>query len=280
MAPVRSGQIGAAPAIRPHRVAVEGGGDQSVPERRLPTPPYRSFEAGVPERVAPRSPSDLSATMLRRSIRLPRTYCATTETIRASDGSHRTPTADSSELADRHTSHCCRDAIAFKAGVLGADGSTEMPDSWVATRARVEPRVDRDRPIHRLLSSALVLCTSLAVVSGCGGNRRDQAANVREACNRLEVLSRAVLSVRSATTSQEVQAAVEKPLSAFVSAADRSGDRGLADLGHTYDSRLSTYLTAEGINARAAGNDANIALDRAGERCSELGATNNFPQQS
>ena len=190
------------------------------------------------------------------------------------------PTADSSELADRHTSHCCCDAIAFKAGVLGADGSTEMPDSWVATRARVEPRVDRDRPIHCLLSSALVLCMSLAVVSGCGGNRRDQAANATEACNRLEVLSRAVLSVRSATTSQEVQAAVEKPLSAFVSAADRSGDRGLADLGHTYDSRLSAYLTAEGINARAAGNDANIALDRAGERCSELGATNNFPQQS
>ena len=183
-------------------------------------------------------------------------------------------------MDERHSSPRCSDAIAFKAGVLGADGPTEMPDSSVTARARVEPRGGRRRQIYRLLSSALVLCTSLAVVSGCGGNQRDQAANVTEACNRLEVLSRAVLSVRSATTSHEVQTAVEKPLSAFVSAADLSGDRGLADLGHTYDSSFSAYLNAEGIDARAAGNDANIALDRAGERCSELGATNNFPQQS
>jgi hypothetical protein len=131
-----------------------------------------------------------------------------------------------------------------------------------------------------LLSSALVLCTSFAIVSGCGDSQRDKAANVTEACNRLDDLSLALLSVRSARTSQDVQTAIEKPLSAFVNAADLSGDKGLAELGHTYDSRFSAYLNAEGIDARAAGNDANIALDRAGERCSQLGATNNFSRQS
>jgi hypothetical protein len=38
-----------------------------------------------------------------------------------------------------------------------------------------------------------------------------------------------------------------------------------------------TYLEMEGIDAREAGNDANVALDRAGARCAELGAANVFP---
>jgi hypothetical protein len=134
--------------------------------------------------------------------------------------------------------------------------------------------------IHRWLASAAVLGASVVIVSGCGGDQEETAVDVSEACNRLEDLSRAVLSVRSATTSQEVQVAVEKPLAAFVSAADVSGDKELADLGHTYDSKFSEYLSADGVDARAAGNDANIALDRAGQRCSALGATNSFPQQS
>ena len=131
-----------------------------------------------------------------------------------------------------------------------------------------------------MLISVFGVVTSVAIVAGCGGTQEDRAANITEACNRLEDLSRAVLSVRSATTAQDVRTAVEKPLSAFVSAADVSGDRGLANLGHIYDSRFSAYVDGGGIDARAAGNDANIALDRAGERCSELGATNNFPQLS
>lgn len=169
--------------------------------------------------------------------------------------------------------------LEFNPGVSSADGSTEMPDTRKATRTGDAPRGGTRRRIQRLLASAFVLA-SVAIVAGCGGTQSDRATNVTEACNRLEDLSRAVLSVRSATTSQAVRSAVEKPLSAFVGAAERSGDRGLADLGHIYDSRFSAYLDGEGIDARAAGDDANIALDRAGERCSELGATNNFPQQS
>ena len=155
-----------------------------------------------------------------------------------------------------------------------------MPVSCVATRTGVTPRGGTRRGTHRLLSRVLVLGASVALVSGCAGSQGDRAVNVTEACNRLEVLSLAVLSVRSATTSHEVQSAVGEPLASFVGAADLSGDKNLADLGHTFDSKFSAYLNTGGIDARAAGNDANLALDLAGERCSELGATNNFPQQS
>jgi hypothetical protein len=86
-----------------------------------------------------------------------------------------------------------------------------------------------------------------------------------------------VLSVRSATTVQEVQNAIDEPLAAFVAAADQSGDGRLAELAHTYDSRFSAYLQGDDSDA---GDEADIALDHAGARCTELGAANVFPHES
>jgi hypothetical protein len=70
--------------------------------------------------------------------------------------------------------------------------------------------------------------------------------------------------------------AIDEPLAAFVAAAERSGDGRLAELSHTYHSRFSEYVQGDS----EAGNDADIALDRAGARCTELGAANVFPQES
>ena len=131
-----------------------------------------------------------------------------------------------------------------------------------------------------MLASALVLTAAVALASGCGDDKKAQAVDVTTACDRLEELAVAVQSARVATTPQEVRAAVQQSLAAFVAAADGSGDEPLANFAHTYDSRFSDYLEAEGIDARAAGNDANIALDRAGARCTELGAPNDFPSNS
>jgi hypothetical protein len=131
-----------------------------------------------------------------------------------------------------------------------------------------------------LLVSALVLTAAIVVASGCGDDNKEQAVDVTTACDRLEELAVAVQSARVATTPQEVRTAVQQPLEAFVAAADGSGDEPLADFAHTYESRFSDYLEAEGIDATEAGNDANIALDRAGSRCEELDAPNDFPSNS
>jgi Iap family predicted aminopeptidase len=101
--------------------------------------------------------------------------------------------------------------------------------------------------------------------------------DVTEACDRLDELAGVVLSLQSATTAQEIRNAIDAPLAAFVTAADHSGDTRLAEFAHTYDSRFSDYLAREDNEA---GTDANIALDQAGARCIELGATNNFPSNS
>jgi hypothetical protein len=53
----------------------------------------------------------------------------------------------------------------------------------------------------------------------------------------------------------------------------------LETLAETYDDKFMAWRTGDGIGAREAGGDADIALDRAGARCLELGATNDFPQQ-
>jgi hypothetical protein len=126
---------------------------------------------------------------------------------------------------------------------------------------------------------ALVLATSV-ILCGCGDDKQGHDVDVTQACDRLEDLAGVVLSVRSATSAQEVQTALDGPLAAFVEAADQSGDGRLAELAHTYDSRFADYLQGSGIDARQAGNEADIALDRAGARCTELGAANVFPQES
>ena len=130
------------------------------------------------------------------------------------------------------------------------------------------------------LTSVLVLATSVLIASACSDDKKEQAVDATEACNRLEDLAAVVLSVRSATVAQEVQTAIDEPLAAFVAAADQSGDERLAELAHSYDSRFSDYLEGGGIDAREAASDANVALDRAGARCSELGTTNDFPSNS
>jgi hypothetical protein len=132
-------------------------------------------------------------------------------------------------------------------------------------------------PLRFLLTSALFVTASAVAAAGCGDARKEHAVDVTESCNRLADLAGVVLSLRSATTAQEVQTAIETPLAAFVAAADRSGDKRLADLAHTYDSRFSAYLEGD---ASDAGNDANVALDRAGARCIELGAADDFPRNS
>jgi hypothetical protein len=141
-------------------------------------------------------------------------------------------------------------------------------------------RTGQYRPVPNrssvVVRSALLLGISIAIISGCGGDDKNETADVTEACNRLDDLAGVVLSVGSATTAQEVEAAIAAPLAAFITASDKSGDDLLAELAHTYDSKFSTYLQG-GSDAAGAGEDANVALDRAGARCSELGATNVFP---
>jgi hypothetical protein len=56
-------------------------------------------------------------------------------------------------------------------------------------------------------------------------------------------------------------------------------DRRLAELARTYREAFAEYLEGNGIDAREAGNEADIALDRSAERCMQLGATNSFPTQ-
>jgi hypothetical protein len=133
------------------------------------------------------------------------------------------------------------------------------------------------RRLRFLLASALLLTPAVVLASGCGDDKQAGAVDVTKACDRLEELAVAVKSAQLATTPQEVRTAVQDPLAAFVDAADESGDGPLADFAHTYESRFSDYLETEGIDAREAGNDADIALDRSGARCAELGASNDFP---
>jgi hypothetical protein len=72
---------------------------------------------------------------------------------------------------------------------------------------------------------------------------------------------------------------VGSALEAFVDAAWESGDQRLRELSSTASERFEVYLTDDGIDGREAGNDADVALDRSIERCIELGAPNDFPQE-
>jgi hypothetical protein len=119
----------------------------------------------------------------------------------------------------------------------------------------------------------------LAVLAvACGGDF-DYPVDVTEACDRLETLATAILESNDAATTEEFVAAVEEPLDAFVEAARSSGDGRLAELAETYENKVAVWNTGDGIDAREAAGDADIALDRAGARCLKLGATNDFPQQ-
>jgi hypothetical protein len=120
----------------------------------------------------------------------------------------------------------------------------------------------------------------LVPVAACGdGDGGGEAVNVTEACDRLEELADAILDAADASSTGEVRDAVQAPLDAFSAAAASSGDERLADLARTADESFAEYLAANGIDAREAGNEADIAIDRSAERCTQLGATNSFPTQ-
>ena len=86
-----------------------------------------------------------------------------------------------------------------------------------------------------------------------------------------------MLANQDAESPQAVVESIGGAVDAFVEAATRSGDDELASHTTDYRAAIDEYATASGIDAREAANEADIALDRAGSRCSELGATNVFP---
>jgi hypothetical protein len=133
---------------------------------------------------------------------------------------------------------------------------------------------------YKLGSAAAALVVGLAVAAGaCSDGDDAESADVTEACDRLEELGLAILDVRAATSLDEVRDGVGSALEAFVDAARESGDQRLSELSSTASERFEVYLTDEGIDGREAGNDADVALDRSIERCIELGAPNDFPQE-
>ena len=132
----------------------------------------------------------------------------------------------------------------------------------------------------KLGATATVLLIGLALAAGACSDDDDAGnADVTEACDRLEELGSAILDVRSATSLDEVRDGVGPALEAFVDAARESGDQRLDELSSTAAERFEVYLTDEGLDGREAGNDADVALDRSIERCVELGAPNDFPEE-
>ncbi|HEY7069924.1 MAG TPA: hypothetical protein VH479_07425 [Acidimicrobiales bacterium] len=128
---------------------------------------------------------------------------------------------------------------------------------------------------RRLAPAALLAVLAVA----CTGDDPDAAVDVTAACDRLETLASAILESSDATTTAQFVAGVSEPLDAFVAAAGSSGDDKLAELAEIYSREFATWSTSSGIDAREARGNADVALDRAGARCLELGATNDFPQQ-
>jgi hypothetical protein len=105
----------------------------------------------------------------------------------------------------------------------------------------------------------------------------DDAAAIARACDRIEDLAEAVLANQDGAMPQAVVEAIGAPLDAFVDTAEGSGDEELADHAAAYRSAVDDDATASGIDAREAANEADIALDRAGQRCRQLGATTVVP---
>lgn len=125
-------------------------------------------------------------------------------------------------------------------------------------------------------------CLSLALLvsfAACSDDDGGEAVNVTAACDRLEELADAILDAADASSADEVRDAVQAPLDAFSAAAASSGDERLAELARTADESFTEYLAGDGIDAREARNEADVAIDRSAERCTQLGATNSFPTQ-
>lgn len=153
-------------------------------------------------------------------------------------------------------------------------------DVWQAPRAFL---------LHVLAAAAFAV-----PVVGCGDEKTaptasptteatgsgDVDASVQAACDRLAELGTEILDVRGAQSPADVRAGVEEPFAAFVDAAEKTGDERLIDLANRAQSRFEVYVTSpDGLDSREAGDDFDIALDRSGLRCIELGAAVDFPHE-
>ena len=113
---------------------------------------------------------------------------------------------------------------------------------------------------------------------GCGDDD-PESVDVSAACDHLAAVGEAILDARDASSAEEVAEAVGPAMRDFVTAARDSGDDRLGELASTAAERFEVYLTDDTLDGREAGNDADVALDRSTERCLQLGATNDFPEQ-
>ncbi|HWM20555.1 MAG TPA: hypothetical protein VNO51_12765 [Ilumatobacteraceae bacterium] len=123
---------------------------------------------------------------------------------------------------------------------------------------------------------------ALLSLSACGDDDDEAGTvDVSTTCDRVKDLGNAVLTIQSASTVEEVEETLAAPIAAFVEAAETSGDEELAELAATYEANFDEYLDAEGLDAREAADDVDVTLDRAAQRCIELGAMerDEFPQQ-
>lgn len=113
--------------------------------------------------------------------------------------------------------------------------------------------------------------------SGDGGEGEPSAGgDVTAACDALEDLAHAIQDVSDTASASTVEAQVQGPLDEFASAAAQSGDEELAQLAENATTAFADYLGGDS----QANTVADRTLDAAGSRCLQLGATNDFPQES
>jgi hypothetical protein len=140
----------------------------------------------------------------------------------------------------------------------------------------------------RLRGCGLLLAVT-AVLVGCSGGDVDASSsaegkgdgdtpNITTACDSVAELATAVLDAQDAETVDEIAATIQPAVDSLVEAADASGDQSLSELAATIHDAFETYLTGA-ADSREAQAAANLALDRAGGRCIELGYTKGFPEE-
>jgi hypothetical protein len=131
-----------------------------------------------------------------------------------------------------------------------------------------------------LLSLSAAALVPAAVACGDDdGDDGDVEGDVTDACDALEDLGNSILEAQQSSSVDEIRETVEPSIDSFAEAAESSGDETLDDLADTAQEAFDVYITAGGIDSREAGNEMDIAIDRAAARCLELGATNDFPEQ-
>ena len=118
-----------------------------------------------------------------------------------------------------------------------------------------------------------------AADSADGGSAVATGREVQAACDLLAALGHAIIAVEGASTLEEFRAGLDMPMRRYIDAAEETDDVELTALAATAQERYTVYLSAsDPLDAREAGADVNVALDRSTRRCAELGATTVFPQ--